>query len=599
MAGMTDGDQDAIGRVLDFWFSLGDDEVMSLPIGFSFDFYGMTYTDFWVSSNGFMSDADWGSGCCTGQPLPDPTTPNGVVAGWWEDLDPGEVGAALYYETQGTSPNQVFIVQFANVQHFPSGNPVTMEYKFFEGTNVIEVHYLNAPSDGGTHSAGIENQDGTVGIQYFLGSGPLAPPELAVQYTPTVTLEASDTDTATVNLSDPDITVNPTNIACSQLANQITVHPLDIGNVGVEDLDWSIVEAPVTDIAPSDGNFLRGVNPPSFAAAPLGHKADPTAGAPDLTHLVRGTLAYATEASFLNHVFFDSDTPEILAVVAPATGAFWAGDFVGGDLSKTYQIKDNNQLVTIDIASGAETVIGTLAAPPGAETYTGMTYDPASGNTYASSCDITTSSLFLVDVGAGTSTRIGAITNSPCSIAIATDDAGNLYSYDLVTDMLLSIDMASGAGSNIGSIGFDANFGQGMDYDSDTSTMYMTAFNNGTFQPELRSVDLVTGNTMFLGVIGATTPGELVQLGWVAFASGSPCTSPADVPWLSVAPDMGTIPPAGSTQVDVTCDSTGYVVGFYEAVLCVMSNDPDEPLVVVPTTMDVLIPVELMSFEVE
>ena len=71
------------------------------------------------------------------------------------------------------------------------------------------------------------------------------------------------------------------------------------------------------------------------------------------------------------------------------------------------------------------------------------------------------------------------------------------------------------------------------------------------------------------------------------------------MPWLSVAPDNGTIAPAGTTPVDVTFDSTGLSTGIYEAVVCVSRNDPDEPVVPVPATLEVLIPVELMSIDIE
>ena len=60
---------------------------------------------------------------------------------------------------------------------------MTLQYKLFETTNVIEVHYQAAPCDGGTHSAGIENQNGTVGLQYYLGTAALTTP-LALRYTP-------------------------------------------------------------------------------------------------------------------------------------------------------------------------------------------------------------------------------------------------------------------------------------------------------------------------------------------------------------------------------------------------------------------------------
>ena len=45
-----------------------------------------------------------------------------------------------------------------------------MQFKLFEGTNVIEVHYQAAPSDGSPHSAGIENATGSAGVQCYFGT---------------------------------------------------------------------------------------------------------------------------------------------------------------------------------------------------------------------------------------------------------------------------------------------------------------------------------------------------------------------------------------------------------------------------------------------
>ena len=49
----------------------------------------------------------------------------------------------------------------------------------------------------------------------------------------------------------------------------------------------------------------------------------------------------------------------------------------------------------------------------------------------------------------------------------------------------------------------------------------------------------------------------------------------------------------------MTFDSTGIAVGTYNANLCAFSNDPDEPIVPVPVTMEVVIPVELMGISIE
>jgi hypothetical protein len=78
--------------------------------------------------------------------------------------------------------------------------------------------------------------------------------------------------------------------------------------------------------------------------------------------------------------------------------------------------------------------------------------------------------------------------------------------------------------------------------------------------------------------------------------SDSPCSSPADVPWLSVSPGNGTTAAGGSTPVNVGFDSTGLAPGAYLANLCVLCNDPDPgpgngtELVVVPVELNVTAP---------
>lgn len=162
--------------------SLGDDQVSSaINIGFNFNFYGTNYSALYISSNGFLTVLSGQSnGCCSGQPLPSAGSPNGTIAGWWEDLYPPG-GGSIRYQLLGTYPYRRMIVEFNNVPHYSSGNLVTLQYKLFETTNNIEVHYAAAPSDGGTHSAGIEDAAGAIGLQYQYTSSSLSTP-VAVRY---------------------------------------------------------------------------------------------------------------------------------------------------------------------------------------------------------------------------------------------------------------------------------------------------------------------------------------------------------------------------------------------------------------------------------
>ncbi len=100
---------------------LGDDQVSSaLPIGFPFEFFCNSYTDFYISSNGFITfNGGSGSGCCTGDVIPDPFDPNNIIALAWEDLDADNYGTIEYFTT-GTAPNRILVVNFIGISHYRS-----------------------------------------------------------------------------------------------------------------------------------------------------------------------------------------------------------------------------------------------------------------------------------------------------------------------------------------------------------------------------------------------------------------------------------------------------------------------------------------------
>jgi hypothetical protein len=72
------------------------------------------------------------------------------------------------YETRGVSPNREFVVQFRNVPYkYFASTLNTFQYVLYEGTNDIHVNYLDITSYGEAYTvAGIENADGTIGLQY-------------------------------------------------------------------------------------------------------------------------------------------------------------------------------------------------------------------------------------------------------------------------------------------------------------------------------------------------------------------------------------------------------------------------------------------------
>ncbi len=142
---------------------LGDDqESAALPIGFTFNFYCANYTNFYISSNGFINfSGGMGSGCCGGQLLPNATMPNNLIAGGWDDLYPPGAGSINYFNT-GVAPNRRLIVNFTGIP-FCCGTTVGVSFQIilFETTNQIEIHgaNYNGISPG---TIGVENLTGTL-----------------------------------------------------------------------------------------------------------------------------------------------------------------------------------------------------------------------------------------------------------------------------------------------------------------------------------------------------------------------------------------------------------------------------------------------------
>ncbi|MGD1844928.1 MAG: T9SS type A sorting domain-containing protein [Salibacteraceae bacterium] len=146
--------------------SLGDDQVSpAITLPFTFNFFNTDYTEIYVSSNGFATfDPGSGSGCCTGQNLPNTNAPNNLIAFAWEDLNPNLGSSTIEHFTVGSAPNRVWVLSFADVHLCCTAtNPtVTMQLHLHEGSNRIEIHTTSTTFTGFNNATmGIENVGGT------------------------------------------------------------------------------------------------------------------------------------------------------------------------------------------------------------------------------------------------------------------------------------------------------------------------------------------------------------------------------------------------------------------------------------------------------
>jgi gliding motility-associated-like protein len=151
---------------------LSDDSQSSVfNIGFTFCYYGQTFTQFRIGSNGWVSlgaNAQPGTFASLAIPTPNAAVPKNCIMGPWQDWNPG-VGGQIRYQVQGVAPCRKLVVSWIGVPMFSCTNlQGTFHIVLYESTNIIENHIANKPNclqwAGGTAVQGIHNPTGTQAV---------------------------------------------------------------------------------------------------------------------------------------------------------------------------------------------------------------------------------------------------------------------------------------------------------------------------------------------------------------------------------------------------------------------------------------------------
>lgn len=227
-----------------------------------------------------------------------------------------------------------------------------------------------------------------------------------------------------------------------------------------------------------------------------------------------GVVFYAPENVNLNLGGYIIDNPSNFVIYGPSGTADFDGAGAYNPLTDKYFAIDNaGNAYDIDATTYSYTLKGTVSAPPG-ESYVGLEFDPTSNMLYGLSTDgAGNTGLSTIDPVSLSASYKGN-TGLTLGIALAFDLSGDAYAIDIDTDEAYKIDKNNANATLLGSIGYNANFGQGMGLARSLNQIYITAFNNSTFNSELRTLDKVSGNTISWGPIGDMSPGGTLQFAW-------------------------------------------------------------------------------------
>lgn len=131
---------------------VSDDGSAPVTLPFTFEFYGIPYSQIRVHSNGGLTfgsaeDLEATHTC----PLTSSPAPS--IYPLWMDLNPSS-GGQVYAGSTGNEPTRVFVIEWFDMPRYGGTGSVTFEVKLFEEDDHIEFHYQDLDFDGSNFDDG-------------------------------------------------------------------------------------------------------------------------------------------------------------------------------------------------------------------------------------------------------------------------------------------------------------------------------------------------------------------------------------------------------------------------------------------------------------
>ncbi|MBI3183515.1 MAG: putative Ig domain-containing protein [Myxococcales bacterium] len=147
-----------------------DEGAATIPLGFSFPYYGSTYTSVIVHADGMVlfppqttcDGSSFDSDCYTNGSFPSSARAfHNFIAGWWEDLDGSNSTSLVRYSKPTASE---IVIEWADWNYFSFSSSASFSLQIkLNASGLIQIHYGTHTGTGGAASAGFENSTGTQG----------------------------------------------------------------------------------------------------------------------------------------------------------------------------------------------------------------------------------------------------------------------------------------------------------------------------------------------------------------------------------------------------------------------------------------------------
>jgi hypothetical protein len=244
---------------------------------------------------------------------------------------------------------------------------------------------------------------------------------------------------------------------------------------------------------------------------------------------------------------------------SPFTTAGWLGASTRNTSNGLLYINNQAspfQIWTRDTATGTSAIVCSCTDLPQSN-FTGMVWDHTTNTMYGVSSSLTVSSIFTINLTTGVCTPIGSpsvVISGAISLACAPN--GTLFSHCIVTDKLYKWNKITGVPTEVGALGFAANYGQDASFDLSDGILYLATAGPGNI---LRICDTTTGSATT--IIGTYTgqPSCLTVWGNIGVYAAPNLISPMNNSiGLSLTPTLvwSTVFGATGYKIKISTDST-------------------------------------------
>jgi len=362
-------------------------------------------------------------------------------------------------------------------------------------------------------------------------------------------------------LDAPAISLNPTSFSKSLSPGEVEVDTLTIRNTGLSDLHFDLIIEEVTL-----KNSSTNIPPIAFSGS------NSTSGMSDLEMdqsgaIIEGLIINNIPAGYPRRLYhLESSTPDLM---------YYKFDEVGTSTTQNYA----NPATRVNTSA---TLMGAMSMGGSGQTGAALIGSGGSSNSDYVNTNWATNlgtgdwaiSLWLNNMDMSTNLHYHFGDNTATSFRCFSGGvagAGNLLLRGPVTDVLVS---GVGPGPVV------------VDFIYDSAVPEVTAYIDGILNNVVpqSGVTVVGSGPFKIGGYSTSTglaSGELLD----EFKMWN--SIPTDFTWLAADTHSGVITPSSSMDVILTFDATDLSDGDYSANITVNSNDPDDPSIILPATLNV------------